>query len=70
MILEVKAMLLWRKKVMIGRGHKRGFRGASCGLLLRLGSIYMDMSILLIYHVYLLCVQFTICVFISIKKFL
>ena len=60
MILEVKAMLLWRKRIMTGRGHKRSFWGANYILLLPLGSIYIDMLILLIHQVEYLYVYFSI----------
>lgn len=53
---------------MIGRGHKRGFQGANCVLLLHLGSTYMDMFILLIHQAEYLCVYFSICMFCFNKK--
>lgn len=67
-ILEVQAMLLWRKRIMSGRGHRRSFWGANYILLLPLGSIYTDMLILLIHQVEYLCVYFSTCTFYFNKK--
>lgn len=76
MILEFRAMLLWRKRIMIERGHKRGFWDANYVPLLHLDIIYMDMFTSIIHRAeYLMCAHYYVCTFLYvcfdlIKKFL